>query len=85
MRGRFEIEGLMPDFENQEPPLNKGIEDALAMTGYDPQERIYTLHAAVMIASEYLAREAGRNRTREILADTSEFIKTAQPSRPWPK
>lgn len=71
--------------ETDEPPMNAAMEQCLAMSGYDPASREMTLQAWLTIGFEHLARERGRERAGHIAQQMLEFVRTAKPSRPWPK
>lgn len=68
---------------DDEPPMNAAMEDCLAMAGLDAESRIAMIATWVQLGAEYLAREAGRSRAREIIQNTDRFVRDAQPSRPW--
>lgn len=81
-----DLNNMFPDPPaDDQPPINRAIEDALAMSGYDQESREMTLTAWMQIGAEYLAREVGRNRAREIVQNTDRFLRDAQLSNPWPE
>lgn len=70
--------------DDDAPPMNKALEDCLAMMGdYSPEAREQVFSAWLLLGSEYFAREFGRNACLAKLDNLSHFIKTAQPSPPW--
>lgn len=71
--------------DGAEPPMNAALEDVLAMSGADAASREVTLLAWVTLGVEYLARERGRRRTRDMLAELDVFVRDARPATPWPK
>ena len=78
-----DIHELLAIPEGGEPPMNKAIEDCLAMSGLEIEDRVATLSAWLTLGAEYLAREVGRTRARAILQNTDAFVRYAQPSKPW--
>lgn len=68
-----------------EPMMNKAIEDVMAAAGYDPENRKQALHFWCLLGAEYMAREQGRAATVQSLGELQDFVKTAQPVTPWPE
>jgi len=63
--------------------FNIAIEDALAHAATEP-ERVVILRAGLRLFVEYLARETGRSKIYDALADEAGFVRRANPSTPWP-
>ena len=64
------------------PLMNTAIEDTLAYAGGE-QDRVLILGSWLQIVTEYLAREGGRQKTRDVLRGLDTFVRDAQPSRDW--
>lgn len=79
------IKDMLATPVDDEPVINAAIERVLAVSGYDAAIREITLQAWLIIGVEYLARETGRKRAGEVLDALQDHVKTAQPSKPWPK
>lgn len=63
------------------------INDAISqIEGYaeTEEELELFLRMAILGTAEKLARLTGRGATSELLKTTAEFIKTAEPAKPWP-
>jgi hypothetical protein len=78
--------GNMPNASQQmdeEPPVNRAIEDVLAIAGGDEKDEETLLRMMMHMCAERLARVSGRSRCREMLQGLDHFVRDAQPSRPW--
>jgi hypothetical protein len=76
----------MPDPLHQmteEPPMNKALEDMLALAGGDPGAESLILRSMMVLCCEYLSRLQGRGKCRDTLRDLDQFVRDAQPGRPW--
>ena len=77
----------MPDLShqmNEEPPVNKAVEDVLAIAGGDPQLEESVIHAMMLLCCERLAAAVGRERCRLRLRYLDAFVRDAKPARSWP-
>jgi hypothetical protein len=76
----------MADHQRQmeeEPPVNKAIEDVLAIAGGDPEQEAMIIHAVMWVCCERMAQAVGRGRCRDHLRSLDNFVRDAQPTRPW--
>ena len=73
----------LPEY-GDEPPMNKALNDVLAMGGMDRESQVETLRAWLMLGAERLAREAGRGKARDQIRNLDGFLRDADPVRPWP-
>lgn len=69
-------------YEPDVPPLNRMIEDHLAVGGSEA-DHATLLKQWMMLGAEYLARAAGRTYALDSLENLRRFIRDAQPSDPW--
>ena len=67
----------------EEPPVNKAVEDVLAIAGGDPEQEAMIIHTMMWICCERLAQAVGRRRCRDQLHSLDTFVRDAQPVRPW--
>lgn len=74
----------LPEVPDDEPVMNKALNDSIAMCGYEPTQIEMTLQAWLMIGTEVLCRERGRARAVRILRQMIDHAERANPSRPWP-
>lgn len=75
----------MPDLSQQmeeEPPVNKAVDDVIAIAGGDPEQEAMILHAMMWICCERMAQVVGRGRCRDHLRSLDNFVRDAQPGRP---
>lgn len=72
----------MNQFE-EEPPINKMVEDALAIAGGDDDHEATILRTIILHCAERLARTLGRRACRVSLQNVDHFIRTAEPAKPW--
>lgn len=68
--------------ESEEPPLNKAIEDLIAMCG-SPEDTQTALYAWLRLGAERLARENGRGVCLDTLHQLRSQMREAEPSPPW--
>lgn len=76
----------MPDQSHQmeeEPPVNRAFEDMLATAGGDPEQEAMLINAVILLCCERLCQNLGRGACRDHLRFMDEFVRNAQPSRPW--
>ncbi len=69
--------------QNEFPVLNGMMEDYLAHSTGTAHDHTLMLRVWVQIGVEYMARVAGRRRTIALLEGLTEFVRTAQPVKPW--
>lgn len=77
---------MKPDISQQmqdEPPINRAIEDVLAIAGGDEGTEDLLLSLMMNTCVEKLARVSGRARCREVLRHLDNFVRLARPVRPW--
>lgn len=67
----------------EEPPINKAYEDLLAIAGGDPAQEAMIINAIMMLCCESLCRGLGRGQCRDYLRSLDNFVRDAQPVRPW--
>lgn len=67
-----------------EPPMNKAIEDILAMAS-DNGDRVDLIRTFIHLLVEYMAREGGRKATKNYLQDEALWVQRAAPSKGWPE
>jgi hypothetical protein len=76
----------MADHQRQmeeEPPINKAFEDIVAIAGGDPEHEAMIINAVMLLCCEQLCRSIGRGRCRDYLHSMDDFVRDAQPMRPW--
>ena len=67
---------------NDQPLTNRAMEDLLAHAVTE-EERIELIAMWMMLGAEYLARNTGRSRARAEIQWLDEWIRDAQPAKPW--
>ncbi len=67
----------------EEPIVNKALEDILAIAGGDAEMEANLLRAVMLLCCEKLAGAVGRARCRDTLQGMDRFIRDASPVRPW--
>ena len=72
-------------FQDGEPPVNKALNDLLAIAGGEEEQEFQLAAMWVQMGAEALARAGGRGRAREVLQATDRFVRDAEPVRPWKK
>jgi hypothetical protein len=78
----------MPEFSRQideEPPINKAVEDVLAIAGGDPEQEGMVIYAMMNLCCERMAASLSRSKCRDMLHILDGFIRDASPARPWPE
>lgn len=69
--------------QHEEPPINRAIEDVLAIAGGDESQEAMLMDTMLRICTEKLARAAGRGKCRETLRGLDAFVREAKPVKPW--
>lgn len=67
----------------EEPPVNKAVEDVIAIAGGDPEQEAMIIYATMTLCCERMAQAVGRGRCRDYIRALDGFVRDAQPTRPW--